>query len=592
MKLKTVITGLLMAAACAVASPVSEHGQLSLKGFDVVDQNGKPFVMRGMSFFWDKWGFESFFNSSVVNTVASGWGANMIRVPIHGLDESRAKSMIDAANAAGIYIIIDFHSHCAHRSASQAQSFFGNISAYVKQKGYKHVMYELYNEPLYENCSDATDTYAGGSLTSWETIKSYAESVIPKIRANDPNGIIIVGTPNYSQGTEKARANPITGQKNIAYTLHFYASTSGHASLRYNLLRGKCNDFPIIITEWGVSESSGAGKFDRSMNDTWMAWMEAIGVSWANWSINDKGETSSALVGGAGSNGNWNDGQISESGKYVRKMLQAFNSGKDLASVGLSKPNVDCSVLNGDGAYEFVRDGGGAFGNGIEAENYNDSVNVKTLETGKSGRYIQAANNGSESSATYKLTDIPAPGYYVFYTRLGASSTGYLRYSINGGETVDSVKYTPTSSVTTFTGFQNKIALPAAGDATIQLSWKGDAALDVFSVVYADSADSVDLDITNKPVEILPTVKPSEPQGVSQGVVAVSFRYDAASRVFALPEGAKELLLFSMTGKKIAGMKVEGRSSAKLDSNMPNGQYMVMLKTESGMLPLRINVTK
>ena len=371
--LKKLLTGLLVFSACALATPISEHGQLSLKGFDVVDKNGQPYVLRGMSFFWDDWGFEKFFTEGAVKTIANDWGGNVVRTPIHDLNESRAKAMIDYAASAGIYIIVDYHSHCAHKNASSAQSFFGNIASYVKQKNYVHVLYELYNEPLYENCSSASDTYAGGSLTSWNTIKQYAESVIPKIRANDPNGIIIVGTPNYSQGTEAARANPITGQKNIAYTLHFYASTSGHGSLRWNVLRAKCNDFPVIITEWGVSESSGDGNFTKSMNDTWISWIETIGVSWANWSISDKGETSAALTGGASSNGGWSDGNLTASGKYVKNLMKNLNAGKGLSSVGLSPANVDCAQLEGGGEYEFVRNGVGNFGYAIQGENYMDS---------------------------------------------------------------------------------------------------------------------------------------------------------------------------------------------------------------------------
>lgn len=586
MVLKKLLMGLLVAAGGIWASPVSEHGQLSLKGFDVVDKNGSKFILRGMSFFWDDWGFEKFFTEGAVKTIANDWGGNVVRTPIHDLNESRAKSMIDYAASAGIYIIVDYHSHCAHKNASGAQTFFGNISSYVKQKNYNHVLYELYNEPLYANCSSANDTYAGGGLTSWNSIKQYAESVIPKIRANDPNGIIIVGTPNYSQGTEAARANPITGQKNIAYTLHFYASTSGHASLRYNLLRGKCNDFPIIITEWGVSESSGDGKFDKSMNDTWMAWIESIGVSWANWSISDKGETSAALTGGASSNGGWNDGNLTASGKYVKNLMKNLNAGKGLSGVGLSPANVDCSILNGDGEYEFVRNGLGEFGYAIQAENYMDSSNAKSVEQkgAQGGIYLTSQNSGSESWAEYTVMDIPASGYYVFYTKVGAKNDGYLRYSVDGGATMDSVKYTSTGGLTTFKGFYNKIALPVEGTSNIKLSWKGELAVDVFSVIVADSADSLELGI--KKDAVITSIGPMNT------VKTDKFSFDARNREFLIPEGYESLTLFSVTGKKIYSMDVQDRASLKLNASIRKGLYMAVLKGAKGMSSLRINVVE
>jgi endoglucanase len=586
MVLKKLLMGLLVAAGGIWASPVSEHGQLSLKGFDVVDKNGSKYILRGMSFFWDDWGFEKFFTEGAVKTIANDWGGNVVRTPIHDLNESRAKSMIDYAAAAGIYIIVDYHSHCAHKNASGAQTFFGNISSYVKQKNYNHVLYELYNEPLYENCSSASDTYAGGNLTSWNSIKQYAESVIPKIRANDPNGIIIVGTPNYSQGTEAARANPITGQKNIAYTLHFYASTSGHGSLRYNLLRGKCNDFPIIITEWGVSESSGDGNFTKSMNDTWVSWMESIGVSWANWSISDKGETSAALTGGASSSGGWNDGNLTPSGKYVKNLIKNLNAGKGLSGVGLSPANVDCSQLEGGGQHEFVRNGVGNFGYAVQGENYMDSANVKTVAYDKAQNksYLASQNGGTESWAEYTLMDIPASGYYVFYASVASNSKGYLRYSVDEGATVDSIEYSSTGSLTKFSGFLGKIALPVEGSSNIRVSWKGDLSFDVFTVMPADSADSAQLGI--KPGDKITSI------GSMNTVKTDKFSFDARNREFLIPEGYKSLSLFSMTGQKVYSMDVQNRASLKLNASIRKGLYMAVLKGSKGMSSLRINVVE
>jgi endoglucanase len=587
MVLKKLLMGVLAVAIGVIASPISEHGQLSLKGFDVVDKNGQPYVLRGMSFFWDDWGFEKFFTEGAVKTIANDWGGNVVRTPLHDLNESRAKSMIDYAAAAGIYIIVDYHSHCAHKNTSSAQSFFGNIASYVKQKGYVHVLYELYNEPLYANCNSGNDTQSGGSLTTWATIKQYAESVIPKIRANDPNGIIIVGTPNYSQGTEAARANPITGQKNIAYTLHFYASTSGHGNLRYNVLKGKCNDFPIIITEWGVSESSGDGNFTKSMNDTWISWIETIGVSWANWSISDKGETSAALTGGASPNGGWNDGNLTASGKYVKNLMKNLNAGKGLSSVGLTESNVDCSQLNGGDVYEFVRNGIGEFGYSVQGENYMDSLNVKTVDAEKgvqNGKYLATQNSGSESWTSYTLMGVPASGYYVFYAKVGANSDGYIRYSVDDGATVDSVKYSSTGGLTTFKGVYNKIALPVEGSANIKLSWKGDLSIDAFTVYEADSTDSLDLDI--KAGEQIVSI------GSAKASVSDQFRFDARNRSFVIPEGYERLSLFSVKGRKVYSADVTGKANVGLDRSVKKGVYMAVLSGAKGQTSLQLKVTE
>ena len=79
-------------------------------------------------------------------------------------------------------------------------------------------MYEPWNEPVQE---------------SWEVIKAYHEAVISKIRAIDPDNIIICGSRHWDQECAEASQNPITSSTNIAYSIHFYAATH-RQSLRDN----------------------------------------------------------------------------------------------------------------------------------------------------------------------------------------------------------------------------------------------------------------------------------------------------------------------------------------------------------------------
>ena len=66
-----------------------------------------------------------------------------------------------------------------------------------------------------------------------ERIKSYAEQIIPIIRANDPDGLIIVGTPAWSSlgisddppSGDDILKNRLSGEfaHNVLYSFHFYA---------------------------------------------------------------------------------------------------------------------------------------------------------------------------------------------------------------------------------------------------------------------------------------------------------------------------------------------------------------------------------
>ena len=53
------------------------------------------------------------------------------------------------------------------------------------------------------------------------------------------------------------------------YALHYYASTSGHASYVIIYLKQSAI-ISIFISEWGTSESSGDGNFSLEMNQAWM----------------------------------------------------------------------------------------------------------------------------------------------------------------------------------------------------------------------------------------------------------------------------------------------------------------------------------
>jgi endoglucanase len=121
-------------------------------------------------------------------------------------------------------------------------------------------------------------------------------------------------------------ANPITGFKNIAYSFHFYASDPNHQEkLRAKADLALKKGLPLIVTEWGVGESNGNGKFDTVLVKTWFDWMEKNKLSWTNWNITDKQETTALLMPGASENGGWMEDQLSPAGQYIRGKLRGLN---------------------------------------------------------------------------------------------------------------------------------------------------------------------------------------------------------------------------------------------------------------------------
>ncbi|MDB5130029.1 MAG: endoglucanase, partial [Mucilaginibacter sp.] len=71
--------------------------------------------------------------------------------------------------------------------------------------------------------------------------------------------------------------------------------------------------------------ANGDGKFDRAKNKKWMDWVEKNQLSWVNWNITDKKETTAILQPGAPAQGGWTANQLTPAGLYIREQLRLLN---------------------------------------------------------------------------------------------------------------------------------------------------------------------------------------------------------------------------------------------------------------------------
>ena len=239
--------------AVADSSFVSKNGELSTSGSHLINEHQQIVQLRGMSLFWSQWA-GAFYNKKIVDTLAHDWHANVVRAAL-GVEKGgyltqpkielkKVETVIEAAIAAGIYVIVDFHSHDAQEYQQQSIEFFSYIAK--KYGHYPNVIYEIYNEPDYE---------------SWSAdIKPYAETLIKVIRSIDPQSLIIVGTPTWSQRVDMAAMDPIKAN-NIAYTIHFYAGTHNE-DIRQHVRFALDKGIALFATEWGMSKATGNGGGD------------------------------------------------------------------------------------------------------------------------------------------------------------------------------------------------------------------------------------------------------------------------------------------------------------------------------------------
>lgn len=301
-------------------TPVERHGQLKVWNGRVVNQRNVPPQLRGISMSWSIWQGKKYYTPAVIDWLSTDFHANLIRLamgvePEGGFlndpvtQKHLINNSIDAAIKNGIYVLVDWHDHHADKHQEKAVLFFSEIAK--KYTGKKNIIYEVYNEP---------------TRIEWKRIKSYATEVIKAIRKYDQQNLIIVGSPAWDQDVDIVAKDPILGFKNIAYSFHFYASDPNHQeSLMRKADTAMAASLPLFVTEWGVGESDGNGVFDLSKTERWVQWMETNQLSWANWNVTDKKETTALLNQGASINGGWTLDQLTPAGQYIRNKLRELN---------------------------------------------------------------------------------------------------------------------------------------------------------------------------------------------------------------------------------------------------------------------------
>ncbi len=301
-----------------VKTIVDLNGKLKVEGTQLKNEQGDPMVLRGVSFGWHNW-WPRFYTQETVSWLATDWKCSVVRAAIGVganieksylqypyLANNRLDKVVEGAVEAGIYVIIDFHSHDIYKE--QAMEFFTNAAKKYGQ--HPNVIYEIFNEPDYE---------------TWAEVKAYSEDIIKAIRAIDPDNIILVGSPHWCQDLHLVAENPIVGQTNIMYSMHFYAGTH-KKSLRDRVDAVRAKGIPVFVSECAGVEASGDGPIDLVEWNAYLDWMEANKLSWAVWSITDKDETSSMLLPTADSNGNWDESLLKDWGKICRSTIISKNT--------------------------------------------------------------------------------------------------------------------------------------------------------------------------------------------------------------------------------------------------------------------------
>lgn len=296
-------------------------GALHVEGTTLCDKDGKAVQLRGVSTHGLSW-YPQYVNDKCFEELHDKWGANVVRLAMYteeyngyctgGAENQKElkkliKKGVKLAAKYNMYVIVDWHilsDGDPKKNKKAAKSFFKSMSKSLA--GYDNVLYEICNEPN------------GG--TTWKTIKSYANEIIPVIRANDKDAVIIVGTPTWSQEVDKAAASPIKGD-NIMYALHFYAGTH-QDSLRTTAENAIKAGLPIFVTEFGICDASGSGAVNKTQANKWIKLLDKYKVSYVAWNLSNKSETSAMISSSCQKTSGFKRSDLSTSGKWLYDLLR------------------------------------------------------------------------------------------------------------------------------------------------------------------------------------------------------------------------------------------------------------------------------
>jgi endoglucanase len=313
------------AAALPPGSPAAVNGRLKVCGVQLCNKSGRAVQLRGMSTHGIQW-FNGCNKSQWWDALQNDWKADFVRVAMYvakgedGYETNPRKftdlmhGYIEEATRRGLYVLVDWHQldpGDPNVYTAKAKAFFKEIAQRHKDK--TNIIYDIANEP---------------NNVSWPKIKSYAEQLVPVIRAEDSDSLIISGTNGWSTFGHSDEQDPsvVLNNKvdatNFMYSFHFYAKE--HRDDYVSVLDRVSSQVPVFVTEFGTQEATGDGPNDFTMAQKYVDLMARKKISWANWNFSDDRRSGAVFKEGTCSGTSFSGtGKLKPAGVWVRDIVRA-----------------------------------------------------------------------------------------------------------------------------------------------------------------------------------------------------------------------------------------------------------------------------
>ena len=291
-----------------------------------MDKNNEKFRLAGISTFGLQWQPE-YVNEVTFENLKNEFGINVIRLAMYtgeggycsGTEKMKQQMYdtvvkgINIATDLNMYVIVDWHMLGVDEGDNnplyylkESKEFFNKITNEFKD--HDNILFEIMNEPCY---------------VTWQDCKTYAEEVIPVIRNNMKDAIILVGNPQWSSDLASVAKDPLVGYDNIMYTFHFYANDNCHTD---KIIQACEKDhLPVFITEHGGMDASGYGDLNFESLTSWYNVLDKYNISFIAWSLSNLNSSSCMFKTGSPKIDDVSDSNLKTWGIYykfrVRKVM-------------------------------------------------------------------------------------------------------------------------------------------------------------------------------------------------------------------------------------------------------------------------------
>lgn len=297
----------------------SSYQRLCVKDGVLVNEEDQNVQLKGMSSHGIQW-FPEFIEPEMIASLKEQ-GAQVFRIAIYpdgqkGYVQNRdelyplIQQAVHACIDQQMYCILDWHvleEETPIVYQKEALEFFANITADFPD--HKGILYEICNEP--------------NGDTDYDQIRYYADSVIPVIRRNSPNAVILVGGPSFASQIDGFLDDPLP-YNNLLFTLHYYPGLTDEEWMKRQIRKGQANGQGVFISEWGFTVKAEDESFQvqKKKMQEMMDWLTEHQISWTNWSFTDKDESYSFFKHDRRITDDWEMEDVSQSGRFVLEQFR------------------------------------------------------------------------------------------------------------------------------------------------------------------------------------------------------------------------------------------------------------------------------